>query len=527
MMDKTLMDEQTPPEEETAEISQQKSPLPRVVVDAIPDLVFCKDVHGRYIECNSAFAEFAGKKRDEIIGRRDCEIFDEALAQIFGNCSREIETPDRPESDETWVSTASGRKVLLETLKTVCRDENGEILGLVGISRDCTRRKQTEETVRRSMKMAAVGHVVGGIAHDFNNILGIIIGNLDFIKHFGSPDDLILKRIEAAAKALDRAGMLTRQLLDFSRQQAGNCEPTDINTILRGLDSLIARSMTPEVEVTVDLAPDLWPVDIDRGDFEDVVLNLVINARDAMPDGGRLTLSTANIVLDEYYSLMHPGVDPGAYVLLAVHDDGVGMPDEVLEHIFEPYYTTKPKGKGTGLGMSMVYAFAQRVKGSIRVYSEQGVGTRVHLYLPKTQKMPQDKEQQTTVMPGLPGGNETILVVDDENDLLTLAGDMLKILGYTTLTCADGNQALNLLLDKENSIDLLFTDVVMPGGINGFELAQQALLLHPDLKILFTSGCAGKIAPKSGQLPFAPQILYKPYNEQDLAIRIREALEDA
>jgi len=278
----------------------------------------------------------------------------------------------------------------------------------------------------------------------------------------------------------------------------------------------------------VDLAPDPWIVDIDRGDFENVLLNLVINARDAMPEGGKLQISTSNMILDEYYTLMNPGLTPGEYLLLAVRDDGVGIPPNVLDRIFEPFYTTKSQGKGTGLGMSMVYTFCKRSQGSARVYSEVGVGTTVHIYLPRIKDLAGEKTNllRLGILPGLPGGKETILIVDDEEELLALAENVLRILGYKTLSATNGNEAVNLILNKSNTIDLLFTDVVMPGGINGFDLAEQALLLNPNLKILFTSGNIEKAVPKIGQFPSPPQVLMKPYRELDLAISIREALDE-
>lgn len=489
------------------------SPMMIMVLDLASERLI--DVNLRYIEktgytktqlLSSKLADFVFRGEGDDVGK---------FLKVVATDVDEIPVMIRTKSEDKIDCLLAGRKVTFS--ERPC---------LLIFLDDISLRKQAEETMRRSMKMDAVGQVTGGIAHDFNNILGIIIGNLDYIKRFCTTEELILQRVEAVAKASGRAAMLTRQLLDFSRQQAGNCEPTDINKIIRGMDNLIERSVTPEVEVTTELYPELWIVDIDRGDFENVLLNLVINARDAMPKGGKLHITTCNTVLDENYILMNPGMKPGEHVLLSVGDSGVGIPSEVLEHIFEPFFTTKPQGKGTGLGMSMVYAFSQRSHGSVRVYSEIAVGTTVHIYLPRTKKKREDSMERPGILPGLPGGDETILIVDDEQDLVTLADDMLRILGYTTLAAKNGNEAVNILLDKNNAIDLLFTDVVMPGGINGFELAQQALLLNPDLKVLFTSGYIEKAVPKSGQFPFGSEILFKPYTELDLAIRIREILDD-
>ena len=469
--------------------------------------------------------EVMGIEIENIIGKTHEEIYHNRVEASEWRTNSVKLSRREPfwEFEVDWLRPDGKRRRIVLDGKPIF-NQDGRYAGYRGAGRDITLKKQSEETMRRSMKMDAVGKVTGGIAHDFNNILSIIIGNLDFIKRFGSADDLILKRVDAAIKASERASKLTRQLLDFSRQQARNCQPTDINSVIQEMDSLIAKSVTPEVEVETNLYPGLWMTDIDRGDFEDVLLNLIINARDAMPQGGRLQITTSNIVLDEYYTVMNPGLEPGEYIQLAVSDAGVGIPPDVLERIFEPFYTTKAHGKGTGLGMSMVYAFTQRSKGNIRVYSEPGVGTIVHIYLPRTTKKIHESIGGSKIMPGLPGGQGTILIVDDEVDLLALSADMLKILGYTTLTAKNGNEAIALLLEKGASVDLLFTDVVMPGGMNGFELAEQALLLEPNLKILFTSGYIEKAVPKIGQFPFSPQILFKPYNELDLAIRISEVL---
>jgi PAS domain S-box-containing protein len=469
--------------------------------------------------------ETMGKRTEDLVGRPWTQAFSgrEGSAgwkMIFDRMLRQEAFSEveiewlQPEGNVRWIAL-DGRPVA---------DSDGRFSGYRGVGRDITRRKEAEEAVQRSIKIDAAGHAMGGIAHDFNNILGIIIGNLDFIKRFGQVDETSRNRLEAVTKASERGSMLTRQLLDFSRHQARDCQPTDINGILQGMDNLIARTVTPEVEVTTDLAAALWTTDIDGGDFEDVVLNLVINARDAMTKGGRLHISTSNTTLDEYYTLMNPGITPGEYILLAVSDTGGGIPSEVLEHIFEPFYTTKPRGKGTGLGLSMVYAFTQRSMGGIKVYSEPGTGTSIHLYLPKsTQELPRLPGNPAGI-PGLPSGDETILVVDDETDLLALTADMLQALGYTTLTAENGKEAMALLLEKGTAIDLLYTDVVMPGGMNGFELAEQALLVNPDLKVLFTSGYFEKATPMAGQFAFSPQIVFKPCFERELAVRIHDTL---
>ncbi len=405
-----------------------------------------------------------------------------------------------------------------------CDDGEGPAFHLEGVMDDITKRKQGEQDLRRTQKMDAIGQITGGIAHDFNNLLGIIIGNLDFLRCLVSKDDKSLRRVESASKAALRASDLTRQLLGFSRRQSQETHPTDINRVILGMDSLIARSVTPEVEVDLQLADKPWLTRIDSGDLEDALLNLILNARDAMPQGGRLTIETANQRLDSAYNEVNPEITPGDYLQLAVSDSGYGIPKEMLEQIFEPFFTTKPADKGTGLGLSMVYGFAQRSSGYVKIYSEPGIGTTVRLYLPRSADRRKETRDVIHTDATSLQGHETIMVVDDEPDLLDLAKDYLEEVGYRVHTAARASEALAALQTGER-IDLLFSDVVMPGGMNGYDLAEQACERNPDLKVLLTSGFTKKAAARNGQAHFAANLLSKPYVRDNLIKRIRDVLD--
>jgi len=393
------------------------------------------------------------------------------------------------------------------------------------VFRDVTQQYQTEEALRRSQKMEAIGQLSGGVAHDFNNQLGIIIGYLDFLKNYTADDKKAHQWVTTAIQATLRCMELTRQLLAFSRRQARGKTVVDLNRVFRELETMIARSVTPEVEVQYFPAADLWLTEINPGEFHDAVLNLILNARDAMPDGGKLLIETGNKTLDADYAAVNPGVEPGDYVELTLSDTGTGMDSETLERAFEPFFTTKPEGKGTGLGMAMVYGFVKRYGGYIKIYSELGTGTTMRLYLPRSSDsettVPVDGLHETDLYTG----SESILIVDDEADLLQLAGLYLRDLGYRTLLAENAAQALEILAG-DVTLDLLFSDVVMPGGMNGFELAQQAMELKPGLKVLLTSGFTSKTIAHNGLARFAIHLLSKPYRKDELAQRIRLVLDE-
>jgi len=393
-----------------------------------------------------------------------------------------------------------------------------------GFITDITERKQSEQALRRSQKMDAIGQLTGGIAHDFNNILGIILGNLSFLERLVAGDKKAIKRVTNAEKAAQRAADLTSQLLGFSRKHAHKILPTNINLVIQSMDSLISRSITPEVEIEHNLANDLHKVDIDPGDFEDALLNIILNARDAMPDGGKLTIETSNKVFDAVYAENDSTVTPGEYIELAVSDTGSGIAKDDMDHVFEPFFTTKPQGKGTGLGMSMVYGFVQRSNGHAKIYSEPGIGTTIRCYLPHSDAVSEGRTLPIDEANQLPRGHETVLVVDDEEDLLELAQLHLEELGYTVVTAANGHQALAMLAENA-CVDLLFSDVVMPGGMNGYELAEHAVANHSGLEVLLTSGYTQKAAGHNGQARFAVNQLSKPYTQTELAQKVREVLD--
>jgi len=428
-----------------------------------------------------------------------------------------------PYKVEYRLRMADGRiKHVHERCETFYDDKGKPILS-VGTTQDITERVTMEENLRRSQKMDAVGQLSGGIAHDFNNQLGVVIGYLDFLKEQFPLEAKPRKWVDTAIRATLRCTDLTRQLLSFSRRQATEKNLLNLNAMISEMDTMISRSITPEVEVQTLLADDLWRTETNAGEFQDALLNMILNARDAMPGGGKLIIETTNKHLDADFAALNPGLEAGDYIELILSDTGTGMDKATLDHIFEPYFTTKPDGKGTGLGMAMVYGFTKRYEGYIKIYSEPGVGTTMRLYLPRAvaESSTSEVNNQENAMPT---GHETILIVDDEVDLLELAEHYLSDLGYRTLTAENAAQALTILGDEP--IDLLFSDVVMPGGMNGYELAQQATQQSPNLKVLITSGFTSKSITQNGLARFATNLLSKPYRKAGLAQSIRRVLDD-
>ena len=383
------------------------------------------------------------------------------------------------------------------------------------------KQKTLENQLAQSQKMEAIGNLTGGMAHDFNNLLGIIVGNLDLLRDQQTGDPLSAELTEEALDAALRGADLTRRLLAFARRQPLQPERSDVNELVAGITHLLKRTLGEQVEITLELRMDVWPVMVDPAQLESAIVNLATNARDAMPGGGRLSIKTDNRALDPDYASQHAELQPGDYVLIEVSDTGTGMPPEVLNRVFEPFFTTKEQGKGTGLGLSMVFGFMKQSGGHINVYSEPGIGTTFRLYLPRSSVSTGD-EAAAAAQPMALGAGETVLAVEDNASLRRVAVRQLTQLGYRVHEAEDAQAALNIL-EKER-VHLLFTDIVMPGGTSGYELAHEVQSRWPETKVLLTSGFP-EVKTDGDQRPSDIRMLNKPYRRDDLARTIREVLE--
>ena len=521
----TLDDTQRKAAEEVLRTSEERF---RDLTQLLPETVFETDTNLNVTYANEHAFELFGYSRDDFQG----EI----------NCLNLLSPQEHPRAKANFGKRMLGNELGAVEYQAMRKDgsvfpvimhaslirKDNAITGVRGVLIDVTEFKQNELALRRSQKMDAVGQLTGGIAHDFNNILNIILGNLELLKKDVSTDEKLAGRVKAIEKPARRAADLTRQLLSFSSHHAGKVSSININQLINEMQGLIERSLTPQIELQQRLAEDLWPVRIDAGDFEDSLLNLVLNARDAITGHGKVVIETANRTLDSDFCDHQPDIEPGEYVELLIGDSGAGMTQEQLEHIFEPFYTTKEHGKGTGLGLAMVFGFLQRSSGHVIVETEVQSGSTFHVYLPRDivaadeQEMLEDTGQHVTVS----GGNETILVVEDEEGLLELAKESLQQLGYRVLTATHGQQALQVMAEH-SEIAVLFTDVLMPGGMNGYELAEKAVQLYPGLKVLIASGYTDPAAVLGVEQPVQAIYLTKPYRQSELAAKINELISTA
>jgi len=396
----------------------------------------------------------------------------------------------------------------------------------VGIFRDLAERREAErqrEQLRQSQKMEAVGQLTGGLAHDFNNLLAIIIGNLDMLREVRADDPVTNELVRDALESALRGADLTRRLLAFARRQPLKPERIEINDVISAIVHLLTRTLGENISIEMSLAPNVWPVQIDRAQFEAVIANLATNARDAMPRGGALLINTCNGHLDAAYAAGHSDVMPGDYVVVEVSDSGTGMPPDVLSRIFEPFFTTKEQGKGTGLGLSMVFGFMKQSGGHVTVYSEPGKGTTFRLYLPRLEDNAAAEEERPE-QAASPGGSETVLVVEDNAGLRRIVVRQLRDAGYHVLEAPDAEAAMQIINSAE-LIDLLLTDIVMPGAMDGRDLARVAVAQRPEVRTLLTSGFPDARWNASGSHQ-ERRLLSKPYRKEELRRMVREVLDE-
>ncbi|MEH6402930.1 MAG: PAS-domain containing protein [Sneathiella sp.] len=492
------------------------------------------------LDSDLRYTNFTGRS-EEVMGFKPSEVIGKSLDELF-------QFMQNHEPSDSWLKRTDilQKHQILTNFEVPWRRPDGHIrhislnakprfkadgtfLGYRGVGRDITERIQLEEQLRRTQKMEAIGQLTGGIAHDFNNILGIIQGNMELAEEALPQNAIAHKRLTKALLGVDRAADITKKLLSFSRKDAGQTQSIIVNKYIENLEDILAKSLTASIRIETYLADNLWAVAADQGDFEDAILNLSLNARDAMPGGGILMIETENKTLNQDYVQRNPEGTAGDFVMISVSDTGNGMTEEIRSKVFEPFFTTKAQGKGTGLGLSMVYGFVQRSGGHLKIYSEIGKGSVFRIYLPRINSDTEQIEPISPLQEQLPRGGETILIVDDEDALRDIAASHLQRLGYTILTAENGQNALQVI-KADKTIDLLFSDIVMPGNLDGYQLAAAAYKENPTLNILLASGFTKiqkEFSSEDNNFASSPltPILSKPYNRSELAFAVRKALD--
>ena len=501
----------------------------RLLVQGVTDYaIFMLSPDGHITSWNAGARRIKGYTEDEIIGSHFSRFYtpeDVAAGVPF----RGLETARREGRFEAegWRVRSDGSRFFAHVIIDAIY-EDGQLVGFAKVTRDITERRraseqleQTQRALFQAQKVEALGKLTGGVAHDFNNVLQVLRGNLELLESRHGRDGWSAERLTNAIDAVDRGAKLAAQLLAFGRQQP--LAPVVINPArqLRAMDDLLRRALGEAIEIESVVAGGLWNVAVDPHQFENVILNLAINARDAMPDGGKLTLELSNATLDDDYVVALPDVPAGQYVMLAVTDTGTGMAPDVMEQAFDPFFSTKPEGEGTGLGLSMAYGFVKQSGGHIRLYSEVGEGTTVRIYLPRSTDMA--VEPARVKAGALKHGNETILVVEDDAKVRETVVDLLSGLGYAVLKANNAEQAL-AVIESGVHIDLLFTDVVMPGALRSTEMVRRAVQALPALKVLYTSGYTQNAIVHGGRLDPGVELLSKPYSRQQLGFKIRQVL---
>lgn len=499
----------------------------RLISRATNDLIWDADLKSGRIWWNDTLLDEFGydpKSFENDMTAWETWVHPDDLDRVVDGLQAVIDNNGTNWASEYRFVCADGRIIDVVDRALVLRDELGEPVRIIGTTTDVTEFRALEKRLRHSQKLEAVGQLTGGVAHDFNNLLTIILGSADALSDIHAKDPEAKQLAEYILQAAERGAALTSHLLSFARRQA--LEPRFLNPkqILSDLDGLISRTITEDIEIEITAAHDVWPIELDPGQLDNAIINLVINARDAMSDGGRVTITASNVRLSADDLVLSEDVQAGRFVMISVSDNGCGMPADVAERAFEPFFTTKEAGKGSGLGLSMVWGFVKQSRGHARVDSEPGQGTSVMLFFPAAQKE-DDQHQAGALDPRMIRGTEHILVVEDDDMVRNHVVSELDNLGYTYKEAASGAEALEIL-EGGATFDLLFTDVVMPGGINGRQLVDEALLKQPNLRVLFTSGYPEEVIVHQGCLDPGVTLLNKPYRRAELAMKIRHVLDN-
>ena len=507
---------------ETEEKLKEASRYTRSLIESSVDPLVTISPEGKITDVNAATEAVTGLARDRLIGSDFSDYFTEperarmGYEAVFANGF----VRDFPLA----IRHTSGKTTQVLYNATVFKNREGRVEGVFAAARDVSERKILEEQLLQAQKLEAVGKLAGGVAHDFNNIMAIVLGYAELIKQDLPANDPIQDSVDCIRTAADRATQVTRQLLAFSRKQIMKPKVININTLITELSKMLARLIGENVEIALSLAPDLAPVKADPTQIEQVLMNLAVNARDAMPGGGNLTIATSNISLDRNYLETDESVVPGKYVMLSVKDTGKGMDEHTRSRAFEPFFSTKGK-EGTGLGLSIVYGIVKQSGGYIRVHSEPGYGTTFRIYLPSVEA-PVESEIVLERIPAPERGVGTILVVEDEEALAKIVRVSLEKNGYTVLSAASAEEALKMAVDCLTSIDLLLTDVILRGQMDGFKLAAQFRSVRPNSKVIYMSGYSDAL--NSGRNPMEPDaiLLEKPFTTRKLRSIIGEVLKE-
>jgi PAS domain S-box-containing protein len=515
-----------------AQSEQRFSLLVQSVVDYA---IFMLDAQGIVTNWNPGAERIKGYKPSEIVGKHFSRFYTEE-DRAAGVPARALATAasEGKFEAEGWRVRKDGTRFWASVIIDPIRSDSGEVIGFAKVTRDMTEARNTQEELRRAreqlfqmQKLEAVGQLTGGVAHDFNNLLTIIIGSIEIAQRNMEKGQIVpaqqTRLLGNALSGAKRAATLTQRLLAFARRQPLDPKPLNVNKFIAGMGEFLQRILGESIQVEAVGSGGLWLVEVDSVQLESAILNLALNARDAMPNGGKLTIEAANIYLDQEYGRSNPEILPGQYVMLAVSDTGTGMPPETVARAFEPFFTTKGVGQGTGLGLSQVYGFVKQSGGNVKVYSEVGEGTTIKIYLPRIMRDSVSAETDTQALASSAGG-ETILVVEDDPAVLEYIVEVLTGLDYAVLQAANGKVALEYVQNPSVRVDLLLTDVVMP-GMNGRALADQARQKRPDMKVLFMTGYSQNAVVHHGRLDPGVQLIQKPLSESQLAGRIRDLLE--